>query len=199
MRALVEAGPGVEFRAVLANRPDAGGLAWAAQQGIATAVVDHTQHASRERFDAAMAEAVARFSPDFILLAGFMRIFTASFIDRYPRRILNIHPSLLPAFTGLNTHRQALAAGVKVHGCTVHVVTPTLDAGPIVAQAAVPVMAGDDEDTLAARVLAAEHRLYPQAVRWFAEDRVSIDAQGIVRVADAGVATDCLLAPRNVP
>lgn len=196
MRSLVEARPGVEMRAVISNRPEAAGLAWARERGLATEVVDHRAHGSRERFDAAMAEAVERHSPDLILLAGFMRIFTPAFIDRYPRRILNIHPSLLPSFPGLHTHRQALEAGVKVHGCTVHVVTPSLDAGPIVGQAAVPVLAGDTEDTLAQRVLAAEHRLYPQAVRWFAEGRVRFDPHGRVQVDDAAAGGEALFSPR---
>ena len=197
MRSLVAARPGLEFRAVLSNRPGAEGLAWASAQGIATEVVDHARYDSREGFDQAMAAAVDRHAPDLLFLAGFMRIFTPAFLDRYPRRIVNIHPSLLPAFPGLHTHRQALAAGVKVHGCSVHMVTPMLDGGPIVAQAAVPVMDDDDEAALAARVLAAEHRLYPQVARWFAENRVDVGADGVVRVAGSGVEADCLLSPRD--
>ena len=141
-------------------------------------------------------DAIEALGPDLVLLAGFMRIFTPSFIARFPRRILNIHPSLLPSFTGLHTHRQALQAGVKLHGCTVHVVTPSLDAGPVVIQAAVPVLAGDTEESLAARVLAAEHRIYPQAVRWFVEDRIEF-AGDVVQVRGSGVSSDCIVSPRD--
>ena len=197
LRAIAEARTGIDVRAVLSNRPDAAALDYARGRGIATEVVDHKSFASREAFDERLAGLIDRTGAELVLLAGFMRIFTPGFIDRFPRRILNIHPSLLPAFPGLHTHRQALAAGVKVHGCTVHVVTSTLDAGPIVAQAVVPVLAGDDEAALAARVLAQEHRLYPQVVRWFAEDRVEFAADGTVRVRDAGVAADALVSPRE--
>jgi phosphoribosylglycinamide formyltransferase-1 len=196
MRAIVEARTGIEVRAVISNRPGAAGLEWARSQGIPAAVVDHTAHATREAFDAAMAEAIAARGADLVLLAGFMRIFTPGFIARFPRRILNIHPSLLPAFPGLHTHRQALQAGVKLHGCTVHVVTPSLDNGPIVAQAAVPVLPADTEDTLAARVLQAEHRIYPQAVQWFVEDRVEFLPGDVVRIRGSGVGTDCVISPR---
>jgi phosphoribosylglycinamide formyltransferase-1 len=133
-------------------------------------VLDHRTFATREAFDAAIAAEVESHGPDLVLLAGFMRIFTAGFIQRFPRRILNIHPSLLPAFPGLHTHRRALEAGVKVHGATVHMVTPALDDGPIVIQGAVPVLQEDTEESLAERVLGVEHRIYPQAVRWFVED-----------------------------
>jgi phosphoribosylglycinamide formyltransferase 1 len=197
MRSIVEAGTGLEVKAVISNRPGAQGLEWAAARGIPTQVVDHQRHAGREAFDAALGEAIAAHAPDLVLLAGFMRILTPAFIERFPRRILNIHPSLLPSFPGLHTHRQALAAGVKVHGATVHVVTPALDSGPIVAQAVVPVMPQDTEETLAARVLAAEHRLYPQAVRWWVEGRVRYQGDGVVQVDGAGAAGDCLLSPRE--
>jgi phosphoribosylglycinamide formyltransferase-1 len=169
--------------AVVSNKADAGGLAWAAEQGIPTAVVDHKAHADREAFDAALAAEVDRFAPDLVLLAGFMRILTPGFVRHYDGRLLNIHPSLLPAFTGLHTHRRALEAGVKAAGATVHFVTAELDHGPIVAQAVVPVLDGDDEATLSARVLAAEHRLYPLAARWFVEDRLSVQ-DGRVRHRD---------------
>ena len=185
------------MKAVVSNRPDAQGLEWAQSAGLATRVVDHKRHATREAFDAALAQAIEPLAPDLLLLAGFMRIFTPAFIARFPRRILNIHPSLLPAFPGLHTHRQALAAGVKLHGATVHVVTPSLDSGPIVAQAAVPVLAGDTEDTLAARVLRAEHRIYPQAVRWFLEDRIEFLPGDVVRVRGSGVDEDCVVSPRD--
>lgn len=197
MRAIVESGAVPEVRAVISNRPGAQGLDWARSQGIPTQVVDHKAYPTREAFDDAMAEALSAYSPDLVLLAGFMRIFTPGFIGRFPRRILNIHPSLLPSFPGLHTHRQALAAGVKLHGCTVHVVTPSLDNGPIVVQAAVPVMDGDTEDTLAERVLQAEHRIYPQAVQWFMQDRVEFLPAGVVRIRGSGVATDCVVAPRD--
>lgn len=169
--------------AVIANRPDAEGLAWAAAQGLPTAVVDHRAHADREAFDAALAAEIDRHQPDLLLLAGFMRILTDGFVRHYEGRMLNIHPSLLPAFPGLHTHRQALAAGVQAAGATVHFVTPQLDHGPIVAQAVVPVLPDDDEAALAARVLAAEHRLYPMAARWFVEGRLAL-AQGRVRQLD---------------
>jgi phosphoribosylglycinamide formyltransferase-1 len=177
--ALVEAG--LPVTAVISNRADAGGLAHAAARGIATVVVPHRDYATRESFDAALAQAIDAFRPDLVVLAGFMRIFTEGFVLRYQGRLLNIHPSLLPAFQGLNTHARALAAGVKLHGCSVHFVTAELDHGPIVMQAAVPVLAGDDEATLAARVLAQEHRIYPQAVRWFVEGKLVID-NDVVRV-----------------
>ena len=197
MQALVEARPGLEFRAVISNRPEAKGLAWAASQGIATRALDHKAHPTREAFDAALAQAVDAFSPDYVFLAGFMRILTEGFIDRYPRSILNIHPSLLPCFPGLHTHRRALEAGVKLHGATVHFVTPALDHGPIVVQAAVPVLDGDTEDTLAERVLAQEHRIYPQAARWLAEGRVEFRTADVVRIRASGVSGDSLIAPRD--
>ncbi|HUP29187.1 MAG TPA: phosphoribosylglycinamide formyltransferase [Usitatibacter sp.] len=197
MRSIVEARTGLEVKAVISNRPEAEGLRWAAAHGIPTRVIDHKQFVSREAFDAALADAIDALAPDLILLAGFMRIFTPGFIARFPRRILNIHPSLLPSFTGLHTHRQALQAGVKLHGCTVHVVTPSLDAGPVVIQAAVPVLAGDTEESLAARVLDAEHRIYPQAVRWFLEDRIEFVGADVVHVRGSGVSNDSIVAPRD--
>jgi phosphoribosylglycinamide formyltransferase-1 len=164
--------------AVISNKPDAAGLADAARQGIATAVVDHHAHADRAAFDAALAEAIDAFAPDLVVLAGFMRILSAEFVNRYAARMLNIHPSLLPAFTGLHTHRRAIAAGCKLAGATVHVVTPELDHGPIVAQAAVPVLEGDTEETLAARVTAAEHILYPRVVRWWVDGELDFNGSG---------------------
>jgi phosphoribosylglycinamide formyltransferase 1 len=160
--------------AVIANRPDAAGLAFAASQGIATAVVDHRQFPDREAFDAALAAEIDRFSPDLLALAGFMRVLTSAFVDRYAGRMLNVHPSLLPSFAGLKTHQQALDAGVRLHGASVHFVTSQLDHGPIVIQSAVPVLAGDDAAALAARVLATEHVIYPRAVRWFVEGRLAL-------------------------
>ena len=166
----------VKFSAVISNREDAGGLALARAHGVDAVVVPHRNYPSREAFEVALAEAIDRHHPQLVVLAGFMRILSASFVERYAARMINIHPSLLPSFTGLDTHRRALEAGVKIHGCTVHFVTPTLDHGPIVAQAAVPVLEDDDEATLAARVLAEEHRILAQAVRWFAEGRLAIEA-----------------------
>ncbi len=179
MQAMVEAG--LPVAAVISNRADAAGLHYAAARGIATAVVEHRGYATREAFDAALAQAIDGFDPALVVLAGFMRILTAGFVARYQGRLINIHPSLLPCFTGLDTHARALAAGVKLHGATVHFVTAELDHGPIVIQAAVPVLPGDDEEKLAARVLAAEHRIYPQAARWFLEGELVIES-GVVRV-----------------
>ena len=166
--------------AVIANRSDAEGLAWAAARGIATAVVDHKAYPTREAFDDALGAAIDRHAPDLLLLAGFMRILGAAFVRRYEGRMLNIHPSLLPAFPGLHTHRRALEAGCKAVGATVHFVTPELDHGPIVMQSVVPVRAGDDEAALAARVLATEHVIYPLSVRWFVEGDLQVEG-GIVR------------------
>lgn len=181
MEAIVRAGaPGARISAVISNRPDARGLAFAAANGIATAVVDHKLFGTREDFDAALAETIDAHAPDLVVLAGFMRVLTDGFVRRYEGRLLNVHPSLLPAFPGLHTHRKALEAGIRVHGATVHFVTPALDCGPVVIQAVVPILPGDDEDALAARVLVQEHRIYPQAVRWFVEDRLSIEANGRV-------------------
>ena len=155
--------------AVLSNRPDAAGLAFASAHGIATAVVDHRAYPERERFDEALAQAIDAYSPDLVVLAGFMRILGPAVVDRHAGRLFNIHPSLLPAFPGLHTHRRALEAGCKLAGATVHLVTAALDHGPIVIQAAVPVLADDDEASLSARVLEREHVIYPRAVRWFVE------------------------------
>ena len=166
--------------AVIANRADAGGLQYAAAQGIATAVVDHRGHATREAFDAELARVIDTFAPDLVVLAGFMRILGAAFVQRHEGRLLNIHPSLLPAFPGLHTHRRALQAGCKAVGASVHLVTPELDHGPIVMQSVVPVRPGDDEHTLAARVLATEHVIYPQSVRWFVEGKLRVDG-GLVQ------------------
>jgi phosphoribosylglycinamide formyltransferase-1 len=181
MRALVEAG--LPVAAVISNESSAAGLAYARERRLATAVVEHRAYPSRDAFDAALADAIDAFRPRLVALAGFMRIVTPAFVVRYEGRLLNIHPSLLPAFPGLQTHARALAAGVKVHGATVHFVTPELDHGPIVIQAAVPVLPADDEARLAARVLAQEHRIYPQAVRWFLDGKLAIEG-GAVRVAD---------------
>ncbi|PRY03889.1 formyltetrahydrofolate-dependent phosphoribosylglycinamide formyltransferase [Paraburkholderia sp. BL25I1N1] len=164
-----------QVAAVIANRPDAAGLAFAASHGIATAVVDHRQFPDRDSFDTALAEQIDSFAPDLVVLAGFMRVLTAGFVDHYAGRMLNVHPSLLPSFPGLKTHQQALDAGVRLHGASVHFVTSQLDHGPIVAQAAVPVETGDTPAMLAERVLATEHIIYPRAVRWFVEGRLALD------------------------
>lgn len=192
MQAIVEAHEagqlaGGQIAAVVSNRPQAAGLAWAAARGIATAVVDHTTFADRETFDTALADTLNRFNPDLVVLAGFMRILTAGFTQRFAGRMMNIHPSLLPAFTGLHTHERAIAAGCKLAGATVHFVTAELDHGPIIAQGCVPILTGDTADTVAARVLKIEHQLYPQAVRWFVQDRLSIDG---LQVAIAGEAEE---------
>lgn len=168
--------------AVISNRPDAGGLVIAQARGHAIGVVDHRAFADRADYDAALAEAIEFHRPDVVVLAGFMRILGEAFVRRFEGRLINIHPSLLPAFPGLHTHAQALAAGVKIHGCTVHLVTALLDNGPILIQAAVPVLPGDTEPALAARVLVQEHRIYPQALRWFLDGRFRRDADSRVTV-----------------
>jgi phosphoribosylglycinamide formyltransferase 1 len=181
-RCAAEAWP-ARVAAVISNRAESAGLQYAAAAGIPTAVVDHRAFASRDAFDAELARVIDGFAPDLLVLAGFMRILTPGFVERFEGRLLNVHPSLLPAFPGLHTHRRALAAGCKVAGATVHLVTAELDHGPIVMQSAVPVRAGDDEAALAARVLATEHVIYPLAVRWFVEGKLRFDA-GLVRHAD---------------
>lgn len=170
--------------AVISNRADAEGLQFAAARGIPTAVLDHKSYPDRAAFDAALAARIDGFAPDLVVLAGFMRILTDGFVERYAGRMLNIHPSLLPCFPGLRTHEQALDAGVKVHGATVHFVTATLDHGPIVIQAALEVRDSDSPLSLAERLLDSEHRIYPQAVRWFVEGRLHVQ-HGVVRVEPA--------------
>jgi phosphoribosylglycinamide formyltransferase-1 len=165
--------------AVVANRPDAAGLGFARAHGIETAVVDHLAHASRDAFDAALAETLDRFAPDLVVLAGFMRILGDAFVARHAGRLMNIHPSLLPMFPGLHTHRRALDAGCKCSGATVHFVTPQLDHGPIVMQSVVPVRPDDDEEALAARILATEHAIYPLSVRWFVEGRLKLEGDHV--------------------
>lgn len=185
----------ITIAAVISNRPDAAGLETAAKAGIVTHFVDHKGFPDRAAFDAALAECIDEFAPDLVILAGFMRILSDGFVRHYAGRLLNIHPSLLPAFPGLHTHRRALEEGVRIHGCTVHFVTPTLDHGPVVVQAAVPVLDGDDEASLAARVLAQEHRIYPLAVRWFAEGRLALEG-GRVRLAAEADGGGALISPR---
>lgn len=171
--------------AVISNRPAAAGLAWAASRGIAAVGLDHRAHADRTAFDAALAAEIDRHQPDLVVLAGFMRILGAELVRHYEGRLLNIHPSLLPAFAGLHTHQRAIDAGCKLAGATVHFVTPELDHGPIVIQAAVPVLPDDDEDILAARVLAREHVIYPRAVRWFVEGRLQLQDGRVRQLDDA--------------
>ena len=179
MQALVEAG--LPVAAVISNRADAAGLDFARAKGIAALVVEHRGFAERAAFEAALRREIDRFAPRLVALAGFMRVLTPAFVTHYRDRLLNIHPSLLPAFPGLETHARALAAGVKVHGCTVHFVRAELDSGPIVIQAALPVRPGESADALAARVLRQEHLIYPRAARWFLDERLVIK-NGVVRV-----------------
>ena len=170
VRACAGEGWNARVAAVVSNRPDAAGLAFARGRGIATAVVDHKAHVERDGFDAELARVIEGHAPDVVVLAGFMRILTPAFVKRFERRIVNVHPSLLPAFTGLHTHRRAIEAGCKLAGATVHFVTTELDHGPIIIQAVVPVLPGDTEATLSARVLSREHVIYPRAVRWIVEE-----------------------------
>ncbi|MFW9610433.1 MAG: phosphoribosylglycinamide formyltransferase [Aquaspirillum sp.] len=183
MQAIVDAQiSGAQIAAVISNRPDAAGLAWAAARGIATAVVDHKAFANREAFDQALADCIDSYQPDLVVLAGFMRILTPEFTRHYEGRMLNIHPSLLPAFPGLHTHERAIAEGCKVAGCTVHFVTAELDHGPIVAQGVVSVADDEDADSLAAKVLTIEHQLYPRAVADFVAGRLQIRGNRVVTV-----------------
>lgn len=195
MEALLKAGLPVDITAVISNRRDARGLDIARDLGVDTVVVDHTRYSDRAAFDAALADAIDRRGADLVCLAGFMRVLTDGFVRRYQGRLLNIHPALLPAFPGLNTHARALAAGVKLHGATVHFVTPEVDAGPIVVQAAVPVLDDDTPERLAARVLAQEHRIYPMAVRWFAEGRLRWTAEGRIGLDAATPPDTALISP----
>ena len=172
--------------AVVSSKTTASGLQFAAQQGIATAALDHKQFDSREAFDAELMKVVDGFSPDVVVLAGFMRILTEGFVRHYEGRLINIHPSLLPAFPGLHTHERALEAGCKVAGATVHLVTPALDHGPIIAQAVVPVLPADTPGILAERVLVQEHQIYPRAVRWLVEGALSVSSTGIVTLKGDG-------------
>ena len=176
--------------AVVANRADARGLAVAAAHGVPTQVLDHRGYPSRDAFDAALADTVEACAPDLVVLAGFMRVLGAAFVRRFDGRLINIHPSLLPAYPGLHTHRRALADGAATHGCTVHFVTPEVDVGPIIAQSALHVHGDDDEDSLAHRVLELEHRLLPAAVGWFCDGRLVIEGQRVRVVGgDDGRAT----------
>ncbi|MDX3894024.1 phosphoribosylglycinamide formyltransferase [Pusillimonas sp.] len=184
-----------EVCAVVSNSPHAAALDWACEQGIATEVLPHQDYASRELFDAALAQAIEAYRPDYVLLAGFMRVLTTGFVERFNGRLVNIHPSLLPSFPGLHTHQQALEMGVQWHGCTVHFVTPVLDHGPIIAQGVVPVLAGDTPADLADRLLQVEHRVYGEVAGWLAEGRVALDAMQRVQVR--GVASRSFILPSD--
>ena len=187
MEAIVKAcaaeGWPARIAAVISNRPDAAGLQFAAAHGVPTAVVDHKAFPDRESFDAALAQAIDGFAPDLVVLAGFMRILTPGFTRHYEGRMLNIHPSLLPAFPGLHTHERAIEAGCRFAGATVHFVTAELDHGPMVAQAVVPVLDGDDAGALAGRVLKLEHRMYPAAVRWFVSGQIAVEGSRVRQLA----------------
>jgi phosphoribosylglycinamide formyltransferase 1 len=183
-----------EVCAVISNRPDAAGLTIASNRGIPSLAIDHRAHASRDAFELALGAAIDSHRPDLVVLAGFMRIFSAAFVDRYAGRMINIHPSLLPLYPGLDTHRRALADGVRIHGCTAHFVTGDVDHGPIIAQAAVPVLGDDDARALATRVLGAEHPTLVAAVAWFCAGRLVIDGAR-VRVKDEAGDRPALIVP----
>jgi phosphoribosylglycinamide formyltransferase-1 len=205
LQSIIDAAAGgelpIEIRAVISNRPDAAGLGRAAQAGIPVAVVDHTTFGNRKDFDRALAACIDRYQPGLVVLAGFMRLLTVDFVGHYRGRMLNIHPSLLPDFPGLDTHRRVLEAGCREHGASIHFVTEQMDGGPVVLQARVPVHADDTVDSLAARVLQQEHRIFPLAIRWYAEQRLSLGSDGQVRfdgrpltrprVLDAGAEVPC--------
>jgi len=175
LKAIIDAAdPLIEIRAVISNRPQAPGLLYAQQAGIATQIIDHKTFKSRIEFDTALQTAIDHYQPKLVILAGFMRILSPDFIKHYRGRLLNIHPSLLPAFKGLHTHQRVLQSNMEEHGTSVHFVTEELDSGPVIIQARVPVLPDDDEDSLAARVLQEEHRIYPQAIHWFAQGRVQL-------------------------
>lgn len=197
MRSLIDAKLPGRCAAVISNRPEAAGLAWAAERGVPTVVVDHKAFPDRDAFDAALAAEIERHGPDLVLLAGFMRVLGRAFVERFEGRMLNIHPSLLPAFPGLHTHRSVLEAGIRIHGCTVHFVTASLDSGPVVVQAAVPVLQDDSESALAARVLAQEHIVYPQAARWFLEDRLSLVQGRVMLVGETSGNGAALRSPQG--
>jgi phosphoribosylglycinamide formyltransferase-1 len=180
MAALLEADLPAEISAVISNEPHAAGLDIARQRGVKTEAIDHRQFPDRATFDLALGDAIVRHDPHLVVLAGFMRVLTEAFVVRFAGRLINIHPSLLPAFPGTQTHRRALEEGVRIHGCTVHFVTPRLDNGPIIVQSAVPVLPNDTEQSLAARVLQEEHRALPEAVRWFLDGRLHVEGNHVV-------------------
>lgn len=199
MDALIEAARAPDFPAeialVVSNRPDAPGLARAKAAGLATAAVDHKIYAGREEFERTLQLLLETYRIDFICLAGFMRLFTPWFINQWGERMLNIHPALLPSYRGLHTHERALADGVKIHGCTVHFVVPEMDEGPIVAQAAVPVLDADTPETLGARVLAQEHVVYPLALRLVASGAVRLEGNKVVGASGGTTSPAALLSP----
>ena len=195
MQVLLDAKLPCRIAVVISNRADAAGLDIAKARGIPAVVVDHRGHADRASFDNALADAINAFDPDIIALAGFMRILGAGFVSRFHGKLINIHPSLLPAYGGLNTHARALRDGVRIHGCTVHFVTTDLDHGPIIIQAAVPVLHDDSEQTLAERVLHEEHRIYPQAVRWMCNGHVALQEDGKLRFPGREQPGPALISP----
>ena len=195
MQALLNEKLNCNIKAVISSRSDAAGLDFAKENGIPVAVVANRDHPDRESFDAALSLEIDRFKPDFVILAGFMRILTEKFVNHYAHRLINIHPSLLPAYPGIHTHARALADGVKIHGCTVHFVTPHLDHGPIIIQAAVPVLDDDTEQSLSARVLHEEHRIYPQAVRWLCSGKVRLGMDGKVISGNISPQGSSLISP----
>lgn len=191
MQALADAARADDYPAeivlIASNRPDAVGLEWAKARGLSTLAMDHKSYANREAFEEALQNALASAKTELVALAGFMRLMTADFVEHWRDRMINIHPSLLPSFKGLHTHERALDAGVKIAGCTVHFVRPKMDEGPIIGQAAVPVLSGDDPDTLAARVLAAEHRIYPAALKLVAGGKVRVEGEKTIISQDINV------------
>ena len=194
LQSILDAKLDAQIAVVISNNPAARGIDIARSAGVDTAVIDHRAFPDRASFEAVLADKVDSYRPDLLVLAGFMRILTEGFIKRFRNRIMNIHPSLLPAFPGVDTHRRALQGGVRIHGCTVHFVTPDLDHGPIVVQAAVPVLPGDDEERLAARVLEQEHRIYPEAIRWYLDGRLKLDGNRVT--VNAGrCAPDAMVCP----
>ena len=194
LRSILEAKVDAQIVAVISNNPAAKGIDVARSFGVDTAVIDHRAYPDRAGFDAVLADKADSYRPDLLVLAGFMRILTEGFINHFGGRIMNIHPSLLPAFPGVETHRRALQEGVRIHGCTVHFVTSELDHGPIIVQAAVPVLSGDDEERLAARVLEQEHRIYPQAIRWFLDGKLTLDGNRVT-VSAGRNAPDAMVCP----
>ena len=194
LQALLAAGLPAEIAAVVSNEPDAGGLEIARSAGTPCEILDHRPFPERVAFDLALGDVIARYNPHLIVLAGFMRVLTEAFIQRFAGKLINIHPSLLPAFPGLHTHRRALEEGVRIHGCTVHFVTPRLDGGPIIVQAAVPVLHDDTEETLAARVLRQEHVVLPQAVRWFLDGCLQVKGNRVL-ISGARAYPDAIASP----
>jgi len=194
LQSILEAKLEAQITAVISNNSAARGIDIARSFGVDTAVIDHRAFPDRASFDAALADKADSYRPDLLVLAGFMRILTEGFIKRFSGRIMNIHPSLLPAFAGVDTHRCALQEGVRIHGCTVHFVTAELDHGPIIVQAAVPVLPGDDEEHLAARVLEQDHRIYPQAVRWFLDGKLKLEGNRVT-VSAGRTAPDAMICP----